>query len=204
MVSSMLPVRPLSPTPLRLVPRESAVPSDAVLVEAAQGGDRAAMKELYLRHSGYIVGMCARLMRNREEAREITQDCFVTAFEQIDKVRDGEAFRGWLAQIAVRQARKHLRKQRVLRLLGLGGEDDATLFLLSEGAPTDARAELQQIDGLLMKLPAEQRIAWMLRHIEGEKLEEVAVACDCSLATVKRWLDAADSIMQRELRRGAP
>lgn len=193
----------LSPPPLRLVPKESS-PLDAPLVEAARGGDRAAMKELYLRHGSYIAGMCARLLRSREEAREVTQDCFVTAFEQIAQLRDGDAFRGWLAQIAVRQARSHLRKRRLLSFFGVNGDEDATLFLLSEGESAEARAELRQIDGLLLKLPAEQRIAWMLRHIEGEPLEDVARACDCSLATVKRWIDAADTFLRRELRKGEP
>jgi RNA polymerase sigma-70 factor (ECF subfamily) len=44
----------------------------------------------------------------------------------------------------------------------------------------------------LRGLPAHQRIAWMLQHVEGEPLESVAAACNCSLATVKRWIAAAD------------
>jgi RNA polymerase sigma-70 factor (ECF subfamily) len=160
------------------------------------------MKELYLRHGDYIAGMCARLLRCREEAREVTQDSFVTAFEQLEQLRDGDAFRAWVARIAVRQVRAHLRRQRLWRFIGIRGEEDATLFQLSEGAPAEARAELGQIDGLLLRLPAEQRVAWMLRHIEGEPLDEVARICECSLATVKRWIDAADTLLQRELRKG--
>jgi RNA polymerase sigma-70 factor (ECF subfamily) len=186
---------------LRLVQPERPS-SDAPLVAAAQGGDRAAMKELYLRHGSYIAGLCARLMRSRDEAREITQDCFVTAIEQIGQLRDGDAFRAWVARIAVRQVNEHLKKQRLWRLIGVRGEEDATLFLLSEGAPTEARAELRLLDGLLLKLPPEQRVAWMLRHIEDESLDDVARICDCSLATVKRWIDAADTLIQRELRQG--
>lgn len=201
MLPVSLPVFSLHSRALRLVqPRPPA--ADAPLVVAAQRGDRGAMKELYLRHGDYIAGMCARLLRCREEAREVTQDSFVTAFEQLEQLRDGDAFRAWVARIAVRQVRAHLRRQRLWRFIGIRGEEDATLFQLSEGAPAEARAELGQIDGLLLRLPAEQRVAWMLRHIEGEPLDEVARICECSLATVKRWIDAADTLLQRELRKG--
>lgn len=188
-----------SPEPprLRLV-RDGEVPSDGALVQSAQRGDRAAMRELYLRHSPYIAGMCARLLRSREEAEEATQDSFVKAFAQLEQLRDGEAFRPWLAQIAVRLARGSLRKRRFLSFFGIRGEEDASLFLLSEGAPAEARAELRKLDEALLRVPSEQRIAWMLRHVEGEPLEQVALACGCSLATVKRWIDAADSVVRRE------
>lgn len=156
------------------------------------------MRELYLRHSPYIAGMCARLLRSREEAEEVTQDCFVKAFAQLEQLRDGEAFRPWLAQIAVRLARGYLRKRRFLSFFGIRGEEDTSLYLLSEGAPAEARAELRKLDEALLRVPSEQRIAWMLRHVEGEPLEQVALACGCSLATVKRWIDAADSVVRRE------
>jgi len=180
---------------LRVV-RDEAPVSDGALVRAAQGGDRAAMKDLYTRHSGYIAGMSARLLRCREEAQEITQDSFVAAFDQLAKLRDGDAFRPWLARIAVRLCQAHLKKRRFLSFFGLQCQEDATLFLLSEKAPAEARAELRRLDELLQRLPPEQRIAWMLRHVEGEQLEDVAQACDCSLATVKRWIDAADTLLR--------
>jgi RNA polymerase sigma-70 factor (ECF subfamily) len=193
----VIPLPLPEPPRLRLV-REGAPAPDAQLVQAACAGDRAAMKELYLRHGRYIAGMCARLLRSREEAQEVTQDCFVQAFSQLDQLRDGDAFRPWLAQIAVRLARRHLRRRRFLSFFGVRGEEDASLDALAEHAPAEARAELRRLDEVLLRLPAEQRIAWMLRHVEGEALEQVAAACGCSLATVKRRIDAADTQIRRE------
>lgn len=193
------------PDPPRLrVVRDGEPAPDAALVAAAQQGDRPAMQELYTRHCHYLAGMCARLLRSREEAREITQECFATAFDQLGQLRDGDAFRPWAAQIAVRLVQAHLRKQRLWRFFGLGGDEDASLFALSDGAPAEARAELRQIDAALLRLPAEQRIAWMLRHVEDEPLDAVAKACGCSLATVKRWIDAADTAVRRETGQGGP
>jgi RNA polymerase sigma-70 factor (ECF subfamily) len=53
---------------------------------------------------------------------------------------------------------------------------------------------------VLAKLPTEQQIAWTLRHIQGEELEQVARACDCSLATVKRRIDAAEARIRLHVR----
>jgi RNA polymerase sigma-70 factor (ECF subfamily) len=199
----VIPLPLPEPPRLRLV-REGDPTPDARLVQAARGGDRAALHKLYTRHGAYIAGMCARLLRCRDEAQEVTQDTFVRAFSQLDQLRDGDAFRPWLAQIAVRLARRHLRRQRFLRFFGVRGEEDASLDALSDGAPAEARAELRQLDEALLRLPSEQRIAWMLRHVEGEPLEQVAAACGCSLATVKRWIDAADTAVRRQTGKETP
>lgn len=182
-------------------------PADGPLVAAAQAGDRAAMKELYLRHSHYIAGMCARLLRHRDDAREITQDAFATAFDRLGQLRDGDAFRAWLAQIAVYLVRQKLRRQRILRVFGLDRTDDepdASLERLAHAPTAEARTELRLLDGLLQRLPPEQRIAWMLRHVDDQPLEDVARACDCSLATIKRRIDAAQTFLRREMSKGEP
>ncbi len=184
-------------------------PSDAPLVTAAQAGDRAAMQELYLRHGAYIAGMCARLLRSREEAREITQDTFVIALDKLGQLRDGDAFRAWVAQIAVHLVRQRLRKKRLLRLLGLerqhDDEDaDVSLAALAITPTAEAQSELRRLDQLLLRLPAEERIAWMIRFVEEQPLEDVARACNCSLATVKRRIDAAQTLIRREMSKGEP
>lgn len=58
------------------------------------------------------------------------------------------------------------------------------------------RAELALLDALLQRMRSAQRIAWMLRRVDGYQLEEVAEACDVSLATAKRWISAADALVR--------
>jgi DNA-directed RNA polymerase specialized sigma24 family protein len=64
--------------------------------------------------------------------------------------------------------------------------------LVHESASPEVRVELQRIDGALRRLNAAVRFAWILRRVEGYSLLEVADACRCSLATVKRRVAAAD------------
>jgi RNA polymerase sigma-70 factor (ECF subfamily) len=129
------------------------------------------------------------------------QDTFVVGFEQLASLRDPGALRSWLARIAVSLARRRLRRARLLRFLGLDrGLDNASLESLV--APTlrpDDRAELALADRVLGRLPSDQRIAWVLRRVEGLPLAEVASLCDCSLATAKRRIGRADAEMNRHV-----
>jgi len=66
-------------------------------------------------------------------------------------------------------------------------------------ASAAVRANMATLQQLLARLPTDQRLAWSLRHIQGESLEEVALHCDCSLATAKRRVTAAHTIIEAEL-----
>jgi len=184
-----------NPAEVRNAPEES----DAVLVEQACAGDTASKERLYRRHVDYVAGMCARLLRSLEASEDVVQDAFVIAFEQLASLREPAAFRGWLAAIAVSQVRRRLSRQRLLRVFGLDRSlDEAPLdALVREDTSAEVRSELAALDVVLRQLPPNHRVAWMLRYVEDEPLEDVATSCRCSLATVKRWIAAADARVQQ-------
>ena len=175
--------------------------SGAQLVARAIEGDRWGREMLYRRHATYLLAIAARLLGNRNEGEEVVQDTFVTAFEQLSTLREPAALRGWLAQIAVSQVRRRMRRGRLMRVLGLDrGADDATLAALAAPSTNpDQRAELALIDRAMRGMNANVRIAWMLRMVEGLELAEVASACGCSLATVKRRIAAADAVVRTHI-----
>ena len=183
-----------------LLPAADAV-SDAELVARALGGDRWSRDVLYRRHAHYLLAIAMRLLANRSEGEEIVQDTFVVGFEQLGRLREPGALRGWLAQIAVSLVRRRLRRDRLLRFLGLDqSADDATLAALASPAlRADDRADLALVDRLLGRMPANLRIAWMLRRVEGLPLAEVASACACSLATAKRRVASVDAVVARHV-----
>jgi RNA polymerase sigma-70 factor (ECF subfamily) len=189
--------RPSGPVLLRL-PEQA---SDAELVRRALGDDRWSREVLYRRHAGYLLGLAVRLLANRGDAEEIVQETFIAGFAQLATLREPEALRGWLGQIAVNLVRHRLRRLRLARLVGLDrGADDATLeALAAPGLHPEACAELALLDRALGRLRPDLRIAWMLRNVDAMELTEVASACGCSLATVKRRLAAADDVVRRHL-----
>lgn len=80
-----------------------------------------------------------------------------------------------------------------MRLLRLQGSETVAFEAIpSRDAAPDVTAELAALGRAVGALPANERIAWSLRHVEGATLPEVAAACRCSLATAKRRIAAAD------------
>ena len=94
-----------------------------------------------------------------------------------------------------------IRRRRLARSLGLLplGDDAALEQLASSVVSPEVRAELAVVDGILRRLPTNDRIAWMLRVVEGHRLEEVAELSGCSLATAKRRIAAAQKRMNAVL-----
>ncbi len=87
--------------------------------------------------------------------------------------------------------------RRVRQFVGL---DSCTpLDLTDQSLPADGRALLTRVYEVLDRVSVECRLAWILRYIEGEKLEEVAERCGCSLATAKRRIAAAQTYIQAEI-----
>jgi RNA polymerase sigma-70 factor, ECF subfamily len=101
-------------------------------------------------------------------------------------------------RITVHEVHRRFRRRKLLGMLGLDrGEDDASLERLS--APqldSEQRAELAVLDRVLSRLPARDRVVWMLRHVEGQELAEIASACEASVASIKRWLARADECIR--------
>lgn len=179
-----------------------AEPSDADLVGRAQQGDAWAEEALFRRHVGRVIQLAQRLLGSSSEADDVVQDSFLIALEQLPKLREGAAFRAWLLRIVVHQAHRRFRKRRMLARLGFVSSDDLDVLSSQTRHDLDAesKAELRRLDGVLLRLSVSERTAWVLRHVEGYQLEEVAAACDCSLATAKRWLKKADERVRAQVR----
>ncbi|MBL8949810.1 MAG: RNA polymerase sigma factor [Myxococcaceae bacterium] len=170
----------------------SGVP-DAVLVERAREHDRGAESLLYRRHAGALLAIAGRLLRNSHHAEDAVQDAFVRAFERLHQLKDPAMFRSWLLSIVVSLVKKRLRRQRLLTWVGLEALTDVTLEQQAHShLDVEARNELKALDAKLKTLPPAHAVAWSLRYIEGEKLEDVAAAMKKSLATTKRYIAAAE------------
>lgn len=183
-----------------LIHLESPVdPSDAELAQRIGRGDRWAEEAFYRRHVLHVVGLAQRLLGNSWEAEDVAQETFIRAFEAWEQLRDPERARSWLMQIAVRYVHRKFRRRRLLRLLGLDRSlDDLPLdALVRDDTSAEVRSELLLLDTTLKSLPVASKIAWMLRYVEGLPLEDVAEQCECSLATVKRRIAAAQQVIGR-------
>ncbi len=169
---------------------------DATLVRRVLSGDGSAEEALYRRHAASVLRLATRLLRSRDDASDVLQDTFVRGYGSLSSLREPAQFRGWILAVAARLVHRRFRRERLLSALGLGrraSEETPLDALADDGASPEARVELRWLDVTLSALDDGSRLAWMLRHVEGLTLEEVASACGCSLATAKRRLVVAEA-----------
>ncbi len=179
---------------LRAVP---ARPTDADVVRAAQDAELWAFEALYRRTAPAAFGVVRRLLGTDEDVDDVVQDAFITAFDKIGALREPDAFRTWLLRIAVGKVSRVIRKRRVLAAIGLRSRQSAPDVdqMLGPSATPEVSLELERLYQVVVALPADDRIALVLRRVEGSTLEEIAEITGCSLATVKRRLARADAAL---------
>ena len=153
----------------------------------------------YRLHSAYVATVGFRLLGNASEIDDLVQEVFIEAGQGLAQLRDPGAIRGWLARICVRKSVRRLRHRRFRQWLRLEDtrdwhEDDCSLT-------PEQMSDVKRAYRALERLPAQERVAWILHHIEGESLDEIARFCACSKSTVQRRIRSAEGRFDREVRR---
>jgi RNA polymerase sigma-70 factor (ECF subfamily) len=147
--------------------------------------------EAFRLYAPYVARIGYRLLGRDSDIDDLVQDVFLAAHRGLSNLRQPEAIRGWLATVAVRKARRRLRRRRMWSMVGIGTDGPEAVDVADPAATPEQRALVAQIYRLLDRLPVDQRIAWSLRFVDGQTLERVAELCGCSLATAKRRIKAA-------------
>jgi RNA polymerase sigma-70 factor (ECF subfamily) len=180
---------------------------DAELVRRARTGDAWATERIYRRHVRLVANAAHRLLRNRADVDDVVQETFLIAFERLDRLVEPAALRGWLVQIAISRVHRRFRWRRLTGVLSGNKAGAALGEQASTAASPEQLTELALIDRVLDRMPLKLRTPWVLRHVLGCSLDDAAVACDCSLATIKRRIADAESRVASHLARhgkGAP
>ncbi len=180
----------VAPAFLRVLPggADVAGATDSELVQRVTEGDRPAGDALVARHIPHLLRRAQRLLGPTADAEDVVQDAFYEALRDLGRLDDPARFGPWVHKITIHQVHRRFRRRKLLRALGmLPATDDQTLSrLVPDGADPTIRAQLSELDALLATRAPQDRLAWMLRHVEGLQLDEIAQQMGCSLATVKR------------------
>ena len=156
---------------------------------------------LFRTYAPYVAAVAHKLLGRDDEVDDVIQEVFIAALRGLHRVRDPGAIKGWLACVTVRTARRKLRMRRVRQFISTDPAPNYTAVADASASP-EQRALMSRVYQLLDTLPVDQRVPWVLRHIEGEGLERVAVLCGCSLATAKRRISRASGALQDALTEG--
>jgi len=166
--------------------------ADADLVTAFCKGEDLAARAIWVRHAPMVFRLVERTLGPDADADDLTQDVFLRAFGKLRYLRDSGALRSFIYSIALRTLKWELRRRRVRRILHLTSTGQLPEVPV-QGTDSEARQMLTRFYVLLDKLSVNERTAFVLRHMEGLKLEEVGAQMGVSLATVKRLVGRAST-----------
>ena len=177
-----------------------ATMTDAMLVRRVLDGDTAAFTTLVDRHAAACTRFATRMLGNREDAEDATQETFLRAYRSLARYEERQAFRTWLFQILINRCRTAaVRRQRRHRMFLV---DDTAIAAASVRPAVDAgdlRAELKRaIDAL----DPDQREAFLLKHVEQLSYDEMAAATGVGVSALKMRVKRACDRMQLMLREG--
>ncbi len=157
------------------------------LVTRCLAGEQVAMRELVELHGGAVFGLCFRMLGNRHDAEDVTQETFCRALGSLANWDASREFSPWLLAIAGNRCRTWLaaRSKRPVARDWLDGNDP---LVDPRGA---AREFAEELESALEGLRPEYRRAFELFHEGGHSYQEIAAALDCPLGTVKTWVHRA-------------
>lgn len=183
--------------------------TDKQLVERVQQGDKKAFDLLVLKYQHRIINLVSRFAYySPSDAQDIAQEAFIKAYRALPNFRGESAFYTWMYRIAVNTAKNHLAvKSR--RLLESAQdiddveqiEGDHTLRHSETPEHLLLRDEIQEtILNSIEKLPEDLKVAITLREVEGLSYEDIAIAMDCPIGTVRSRIFRAREAIDKDLK----
>jgi RNA polymerase sigma-70 factor, ECF subfamily len=188
--------------------------ADPELVARAQTGDLDAFEALANRHEHRVYSLALRMLRQEQDAEDVTQQTFLSAMENLGRFRGDASFSTWLLRIATHAALKVIRKRKGLDTVSLEQateEEDSYGTIPHPEYIADWRQspeelvrknEVQRLLGdALAKLDEKHRLVFLLRDVEGLSVKEAAEALGLSEANIKVRLLRARLQLREELTR---
>ena len=166
--------------------------ADDELVRAAQRGGMRAFEELVARHRDKVYARAFSMMRNEEDATDISQEAWVKGWQRLKQFQGESSFLTWMTRIVINLCLDALRKQKRQRAESIEEMEEETggverQMPIVTGNPTAGleRAELRQrIDKALGQLTYEHRTVLVLHEFEELEYKEIAKRMKCSIGTV--------------------
>ena len=185
---------------------------DRLLVDRFRQGDQSAFEQMVSRYWGRIYSMVHQLLRNPEDAEEVTQDTFIRAHRGLVNFRGESAFSTWLYQIATNLARnrywywwRRRRDKTVSFDQPIGGDNETTLAEVIPAeleTPEDATITQEFVNRIaecMGKLSPKHREILVLRNVKNLSYEEIAEILHISVGTVKSRIARARESLRAKM-----
>ena len=159
---------------------------DEDLVQRFLAGDASAFTELVKRHERRVYGLCLRILSDRDDAADATQDALLMVVRKLGQFRGEAAFTTWLHRVTVNVCYDHLRKAQRRPVLRRIDEDQPEP---EAGPPIPDHADdvslAQDVTAALALVPEDFRVALVLADVQDLPYEEISRVLDVPVGTVK-------------------
>jgi RNA polymerase sigma-70 factor (ECF subfamily) len=178
---------------------------DRELVASCRTGDPVAFARLVALHEGLVFNLAARLLGDREEARDVAQEVFLQVYRTLGRFEGRSSLKTWIYRIAVNQCHNrrrfwHRRRRDREQALDEGLQAAAAAGSPGPYAELLRRERARRVQAALLQLSFEHRSVLVLREVEGLTCEEVSSALGVPEGTVKSRLSRAREAMRTRLR----
>ncbi len=182
---------------------------DAALVERVQKGDKKAFDLLVLKYQRKIIRLLSRMIRDQNEIEDVAQEAFIKAYKALPQFRGDSAFYTWLYRIAINTARNWMSQnsRRPSAPNSNVTDNDETFSEIdnltdshSPEAEMVTREIAASVNETIESLPEELRRAIVLREIDGMSYEDIALAMNCPIGTVRSRIFRAREAIASKLR----
>lgn len=170
---------------------------EAELLARVVDGDHDAFTEIMRSHEDRVFSVCLRIMGNRDQALDATQETFLTTFRKAGQFKGNSALGTWIYRIAVNTCYDQLRKQRRRKTDPMPDHLDPRDHSAEDAV--DAAGLRPEIRRALAAIPEDFRTAVILSDIEGMGLPEVAEILDIPVGTVKSRVFRGRRLLAGEL-----
>jgi RNA polymerase sigma-70 factor (ECF subfamily) len=166
--------------------------ADDALVRHARVGDMSAFEELVARHRDKIYARAFSMLRNEDEATDLSQEAWVKGWQRLQQFQGDASFVTWMTRIVINLCLDHLRRQKRVRADSIeqmaedgGGVERHLPVVVTNPTERLERDELRlRIDQALGQLSHAHRTVLVLHEFEGLEYREVAKRMECSIGTV--------------------
>ena len=174
----------------------TATLDDASLVRRCLRQETDAVEALVQRFQAEVFGLCVRLLHNRHDAEDVTQEVFLRIFRSLRRWDPSRPLRPWVMGIAVNRCRTWLSRR---------SRRPETVDYLQETiagpSPDDSTELAREVQNAVADLRAEYRAVFVLYHEQAQPYDEIALAVGRPVGTVKTWLHRARLEVLDRLRR---
>jgi len=183
------------------------VPDPTELLRRCLAGDERAYRELIERYQRQVYSLALRMVRQAQDAEDITQETFIRMFRALDRYDPTRPFEAWLFTIASRLSIDHIRRHRVKPISLVrtepGSDEERVIDPVDPGLGPDVLTshaeEERRTQELIDSLPPHYRVVVVMRHQQDLSYEEIATALGLPLGTVKARIHRARALLKRQL-----